>query len=108
MNITKINVNKKNDKYSISSSDDSKYDVSTYSNNNDDYFYESQSKDINTIDVINTQKLILKEQEKNSDNDNNNNNNNNSDEKLQIRKNIIIKINAKYENLNIISNGDYL
>ena len=59
MNITKINVNKKNDKYSISSSDDSNYDVSTYSNNNDDYFYENQSKDINTIDVINTQKLIL-------------------------------------------------
>ena len=109
VNITKkIDVNKKNDKYSISSSYDISSDLNSYSDNNEDYFYEAQSKNLNSIDVINTPKSMLKGDEKNSDNDNNNDNNNDSNEKLQIRKNIIIKINAKYENLNIITKGEYL
>jgi hypothetical protein len=97
VNITKkIKVEKKNDdddKYSSAYSDVSSYNSNTDSDNFPNLF---------TNDGINSQKSIIKDDEKNSEH-----NNTDNDEKIKIIKCVVFKIKAKYENLNSITDGEY-
>ena len=98
VNITKkISVKKKidDDKYSSIYSDVSSFHLNSDSDNNVPNLFLN--------DVINTPKSIIKDDENNSEKENFSDN----DEKMKIIKNVVFKINAKYENLNTITNGEY-